>query len=98
MLNGRWRAAIIGPAFVIAVGISSMATVSVGTAQAANALSYTNTLIGPISSQSACAADAAAANDPPDTLTTACRFETDHPGTSIPDPGWYYNLHILITP
>jgi hypothetical protein len=80
---------------MLASGMLTMATVSVGTAQAA---SYTNSLIGPFSTQSACAADAAAAYDPPDTLTSACRFETDRPGTSTPDPGWYYNLHILITP
>ena len=98
MVSKRWRIAIIGPAFVLATGMASMATVSVGTAQAATALSYTNTLFGPISSQSVCAADAAAENDPPDTLTSACRFETDHPGTSTPEPGWYYTLHILITP
>jgi hypothetical protein len=98
MLSGRWRAAIIGPAFVIAVGISSMATVSVGTAQAARVGGYTNTLFGPISSQSTCATQAAALNDPPDDWTSACRFETDYPGTSTPDPGWYFNFHTLITP
>jgi hypothetical protein len=95
MVSRRWRKLVLAPAFVVASGMMTLATVSVGTAQAGN---YTNSLIGPFSTQSACAADAAAANDPPDTLVSACRFETDHPGTNTPDPGWYFNLHILITP
>jgi hypothetical protein len=82
----------------LAAGMAGILTVLVGTASAAHALSYTNTVIGPISSESVCAARSAAENDPPQEWTSACRFSETHPGTTVPDPGWYYNLHILITP
>jgi hypothetical protein len=92
MIGQRWRLA------ALAVGVGGILTVLPGTANAASTLTYTNSVIGPISSQSVCAADSAAANDPPQDWTSACRFLTDYPGTSVPDPGWYYNLHVLITP
>jgi hypothetical protein len=95
MVSRRWRVFVLAPAFVVASGMMTLATVSVGTAQAS---SYTTNLIGPFSTQSACAADAASFQDPPDSYASTCRFETDHPGTNTPDPGWYFNLHILITP
>ncbi len=92
MIGKWWRIA------TLTAGLAGMLTVLPGTANAASALSYTNTVFGPISSQSVCAADSAAENDPPQEWTSACRFLTDYPGTSVSDPGWYYNLHILITP
>jgi invasion protein IalB len=80
----------------LAAGMAGMLTVLVGVASPAHASSYTNSLIGPFSSQSVCAAQSAAENDPPQDWTSACRFSETHPGTTVPDPGWYYNLHILI--
>jgi hypothetical protein len=85
-------------ALVIAAGVASIIPVPVGAANAAKNRSYTTLLIGPISSQATCQADAAAENDPPEEWTSACRFSATHPGTSVSDPGWYYNLHTLITP
>jgi hypothetical protein len=82
----------------LAAGMGGLLTVLVGMASPAHAQSYTNTLIGPISSQSVCVADSTAENDPPQQWTSACRFSETHPGTTVSDPGWYYNLHILITP
>ncbi|HET7015655.1 MAG TPA: hypothetical protein VFI65_17180 [Streptosporangiaceae bacterium] len=73
----------------------SMMTVGTASAAAPNQ-SYTTNVLGPISTQAACNADSAAANDPPDTWTSACRFSATYPGTSVSDPGWYYNIHILI--
>ena len=91
MVSKPWRVA------ALAAGIVGMSTVMVTTASSAQASGYTTNVIGPISSQAACAADAAAANDPPNTLTSACRFSATYPGTSVPDAGWYYNIHILIS-
>ena len=91
MLSKRWHA------LILAAGLASMSLVTVGTASAATpSQSYTTNVIGPISTQAACNADSAAANDPPDTWTSACRFSATYPGTSVSDPGWYYNIHILI--
>jgi len=92
MANKRSRIA------ALAAGMVGIPIVLVGLASPARAQSYTNTVRGPISSQSACAADSTAANDPPQDWTSACRFSATYPGTAVPDPGWYYNLHILITP
>jgi hypothetical protein len=92
MANQRWRV------ITLAAGVAGILTMLISTANPAHAQSYTNTLIGPFSSQSECAAQSAANNDPPQDWTSACRFSETHPGTTVPDPGWYYNLHILITP
>ena len=88
----------LGRVLVIAAGAACIISVPVGAANAAQTLSYTTNVIGPFSSQSDCSADAAAANDPPQDWTSACRFSATYPGTSVSDPGWYFNLHILITP
>jgi hypothetical protein len=82
----------------LAAGMVGTLMVLVGMASPAHALAYTNTVIGPISSESVCAAKSAAENDPPQQWTSACRFSETYPGTTTSDPGWYYNLHILITP
>jgi hypothetical protein len=81
----------------LAAGMTGILTVLVGAASPAHAGSYTNTLRGPISSESVCVAESTADNDPPQQWTSACRFLETYPGTTVPDPGWYYNLHILIT-
>jgi hypothetical protein len=73
-------------------------TVLVGTATQAHAASYTNNVIGPISSESVCAADSAYENSIPEQWASACSFSETYPGTTVSDPGWYYNLHVLITP
>lgn len=95
MVSRRWRAFVLAPAFMVASGMLTMATVSVGTAQAS---SYTTNVLGPISTQAACMAQAASFQDLPDSWAGPCRFEADYPGTSTPDPGWYFNVHFLITP
>jgi hypothetical protein len=99
MVNKLWRMLIIaaGAASIITVPIGT-ANASVGAAKAPAPRAYTSNLIGPISSQAQCNADSAAENDPPQEWTSACRFSATHPGTSVSDPGWYYNLHVLITP
>ncbi len=88
----------LGRVLVIAAAAASIVSVPIGAANAAPKVGYTTNVIGPFSTQAQCAADAAAANDPPQDWTSACRFSATYPGSSVSDPGWYYNLHILITP
>ncbi len=91
MLSKRWHALILG------AGLVGMSLMTVGTANAAVPQgNYSTNVIGPISSQAECNADSAAANDPPNTITSTCRFSATYPGTSVSDPGWYYNIHIFI--
>jgi hypothetical protein len=92
MASRRWRIV------VFTAGMASILTVLVGTASQAHAASYTNNVIGPISSESVCAADSAAENSQPGQYASACRFLETYPGSTVSDPGWYYNLHVLITP
>jgi hypothetical protein len=82
----------------LTAGIAGALMVLVGTASPAHAASYTNNLIGPISSESVCAADSAAENDLPQQWASACRFSETDPADGVSAPGWYYNLHVLITP
>jgi hypothetical protein len=97
VIGQRWRIV------TLAAGAAGMLMVFTGTAlagaaSAASTQTYTNSVIGPISSESVCAADSAAENNLPDQFASACRFSATYPGSSVSDPGWYYNLHVLITP
>ena len=82
----------------LTAGIAGILMALVGTASPAHAASYTNNLIGPISSESACAADSAAENAISGQWASACRFSETDPADGVSAPGWYYNLHVLITP